>query len=120
MSGYWDKTIAALPPIKDDPFAAENAEIVRGWLEALREGRHTEAQFDAQIQGYHIFQYTAIYGPRDEYWPDLAKQIDRRQYERGLRYCVWRGWTPIGIFDEWRGDRARERAAAPGKFHRAA
>ena len=112
--------LGSLPPIKDDVHATENAEIVRGWLVALREGRHTEAEFDAQIQGYHIFQFCAIYGPKDEYWPDLVKQIDRRQYERGLRYCVWRGWVPVGIFDEWRGDRARERSQIPNKHDRAA
>jgi len=120
MSSYWDRTLSALPPIKNDPHAAENAEIVRGWLAALRDGLHTEAEFDAQIQGYHIFQFTAIYGPRDELWPLLVKQIERRQHERGLRYCVWRGWLPVGVFDEWRGDRARERAGLPNKHDRAA
>lgn len=117
---YWDKALTGLPPIKDDPHAAENAEIVRGWLAALREGRQTEAAFDAQIQGYHIFQFTAIYGPQDEYFPDMMAQIDRRMHLRGLRYCVWRGWIGVGIFDEWRGDRARERSQLPNKHDRAA
>jgi len=117
---YWEKAISSLPPIREDIHATENAEIVRGWLAALRDGTHTEVEFDAQIQGYHFFQFTAIYGPRDELWPLLVKQIERRQHERGLRYCVWRGWLPVGVFDEWRGDRARERAGLPNKHDRAA
>ncbi len=117
---YWEKAISSLPPIREDIHAVENAEIVRGWLAALRDGTHTEAEFDAQIQGYHFLQFTAVYGPKDEYWPDMVAQIDRRMYLRGLRYCRWRGWVPSGQFDEWRHDRAAERAKLPNKHERAA
>ncbi len=107
--------LGALPPIRDDIHAIENAEIVKGWLVALREGRHTEAEFDAQIQPYHLFQYAVICGPRDPYFPDMVKQIDRRMHLRGLRFCKWRGWVKVGVYDDWRRDGAVDRARLPNK-----
>jgi len=100
MSSYWDKTISALPPIRDDVHAAENAEITRGWLAALRDGSHTETAFDAQIAPYHVLQFCVVCGVKDEYFPDMMAQIDRRMHLRGLRYCRWRGWVPVGVYDE--------------------
>lgn len=118
--GAFGNVLNSLPPIKSDPHAVENAEIVRGWLVALREGRQIEAAFDAQIQGYHVLQYCVVYGPSDTYFSDMMAQIDRRMYLRGLRYCRWRGWVPSGQFDEWRGDRARERSQLPNKDRKVA
>ncbi len=112
--------LTSLPPIKCDPHAVENAEITRGWLAALRDGSHTESEFDAQIAPYHVLQFCVVCGVKDEYFPDMMAQIDRRMHLRGLRYCRWRGWVPVGQFDQYRNDRAAERAAAPGKFDRAA
>lgn len=112
----WDKTIRALPPVKDDPHATENAGIVRDWLRQLAEGSKTPEEFDAAIdRGVYVFQYTAVYGPKDEYWPVMAAQIDRRMARRGLAFCKWRGWVRRDEFDAWRFDGAAERAKLPRK-----
>jgi len=121
MSSVWDKVANALPPIKDDPHAAENAAIVREWLQSSAEGRCTPQEFDKAIElGYYVFQYTAIYGPKDEFWPECVKQIDRRQAARGLSYCKWRGVVRTAEFEGWRYDRAAERSKLPNKGDRAA
>jgi hypothetical protein len=116
VSSVWDKVANALPPIRDDEHAKENADIVREWLQSSAEGRCTTQQFDQAIElGYYIFQYTALYGPKDEYWPECVKQIDRRQAARGLGYCKWRGVIRSAEFDTWRHDGAVERSRLPNK-----
>jgi hypothetical protein len=110
---------SGLPLVKDDPHARENAAIVREWLAAVAEGTATPADFDRAIEhGRYIFQYTAVYGPADEYYPECVRQIDRRMALRGLVFCKWRGWIRRDLFDAWKFDRAKERADLPNKGER--
>lgn len=110
---------AGLPSIRDNPDAAENAGIVRDWLQAVAEGRATPQQFDAAIErGRLIFQYVACFGTADEFYPECVRQIDRRMALRGLMFCKWRGWIRRDQFDDWQFDRAQERADLPSKFER--
>jgi len=108
-----------IPGIRDNPEAAENATIVREWLQAVSEGRKTGQQFDAAIEhGRLIFQYVACFGTGDEFYPECVKQIDRRMALRGLVFCKWRGWIRRDLFDAWKFDRAQERADLPNKGER--
>lgn len=110
---------SGLPSIKENPEAAENAAIVREWLQAVAEGRADEGQFDRAIEhGRLIFQYVACCGTEDEFYPECVKQIDRRMALRGLVFCKWRGWLRRDRFDSWQFDRGQERAAMPNKGER--
>lgn len=108
-----------LPHISDDAHARANAESVRAWLEAVASGSATPHEFDHAIEkGQLLFEYTAVYGHKDEFYPECCKQIDRRMALRGLVHCKWRGWIRRDDFDAWKHDRAQERSALPNKGER--
>lgn len=119
VATYFDKLAeSAFPRVKDDAERREIAEIVRSWLAALEAGTHTSEDFDRQVTGRQMFLYCCLYGSRDEYYPRLCAEIDRRKYLSGMRFCQWRGWVTVHDFDRWKFDRSRERAAMPNKGER--
>jgi hypothetical protein len=119
VAAMWDGLARrAFPGVKDDPERMEIATIVREWLQALEAGRVTSEQFDQQITGRAMFLFCVCFGHGDPYYPLLCAEIDRRKHMVGFRFCAWRGWVPIHEFDRWQFDRARERAATPGKGER--
>lgn len=108
-----------LPHVADDAHAKANAESVRAWLAAVAGGAATPQEFDRAIEhGKLLFEYVAVCGHKDEFYPVCCAQIDRRMALRGLVHCRWRGWIPRVAFDAWRWDRAQERADAPRKGER--
>lgn len=139
----WDNVIKQFAPLKEQSRAIENAAHLREWLAYLAANPGETVAFDAGLDdyarqetalrareegrdipfgggGYIFLQYTALYGPKDQYWPECVKQIDRRQAARGLSYCKWRGVVRTAEFSAWRHDGAAERARLPHKHERIA